>query len=156
MIFIDFGLPNGSQIPDPIPRLNLAWGGFWERAWAPKRGPFFQLFPYVGDRSDESLPALPALPALPEASPRARLEPYFPRACPQDDVSSTRQTPSNNLFVFFSSSWTQVFMLRDSTPGAGFICSPIRRSSLKGFLLVGGRCPSQGPGGSPDIPDRCP
>ena len=35
------------------------------------------------------------LPALPEASPDARLQPYFSRACPQDDVSSTRQTPSN-------------------------------------------------------------
>ena len=35
------------------------------------------------------------LPALAEASPEARLKPYFSRACPQDDVSSTRQTPSN-------------------------------------------------------------
>ena len=34
---------------------------------------------------------------LPEASPKARLKPYFSRACPQDDVSSTRQTPSNQI-----------------------------------------------------------
>ena len=32
---------------------------------------------------------------LPETSYEARLKPYFSRACPQDDVSSTRQTPSN-------------------------------------------------------------
>ena len=36
-----------------------------------------------------------SLPALAETSPKARLKAYFSRACPQDDVSSTRQTPSN-------------------------------------------------------------
>ena len=40
--------------------------------------------------------ALAALAAPPEASPKARLKPYFPRACPQDDVSSTRQTLTKN------------------------------------------------------------
>ena len=43
----------------------------------------------------DSRPQLPPLLALPPASPNARLKPYFSRACPQDDVSSTRQTPSN-------------------------------------------------------------
>jgi len=37
------------------------------------------------------------LAALPDASPKARLKAYFSRACPQDDVSSTRQTPSNKV-----------------------------------------------------------
>ena len=42
------------------------------------------------------LPALRTLRTLPDPSPKARLKAYFSRACPQDDVSSTRQTPSND------------------------------------------------------------
>ena len=38
------------------------------------------------------------LRTLPYRSPKARLKPYFSRACPQDDVSSTRQTPSNYYY----------------------------------------------------------
>ena len=32
-------------------------------------------------------------------SPKALFKPYFSRACPQDDVSSTRQTPSNEAWL---------------------------------------------------------
>ena len=46
--------------------------------------------PIVEGRSDSGTRS-----RLPEASPKAWLEAYFSRACPQDDVSSTRQTPSN-------------------------------------------------------------
>ena len=54
----------------------------------------------VEGRSDSGS-QLPALAALAEASPEARLKPYFSRACPQDDVSSTRQTPSNYYYYYY-------------------------------------------------------
>ena len=41
------------------------------------------------------------LPDSADPSPKARLKPYFSRACPQDDVSSTRQTPSNYYYYYY-------------------------------------------------------
>ena len=64
-------------------------GGSGRVFWAPKWGHFSSEYPIVNTRSWDSLPALA------ETSPRALFEPYFSRACPQDDVSSARQTPSN-------------------------------------------------------------
>ena len=52
-------------------------------------------------RSRRQLPDLLDLPDLPERCPKARLKPYFSRACPQDDVSSTRQTPSNYYYYYY-------------------------------------------------------
>ena len=69
--------------------LTRLGGGVWESVWAPKWGPFLSDSPLL--RRDSGTQTA----ALAEVSPKARLKPYFSRACPQDDVSSTRQTPSN-------------------------------------------------------------
>ena len=67
-------------------------GGVWERVRVAKWGQFLSELPKLrwdsGTRRRRRR-------RLPEASPKALLKPYFSRACPQDDVSSTRQTPSN-------------------------------------------------------------
>ena len=81
-----------SQIPDPIPRLYPAQGRGLGECLDSKMGSIFQLLPRGTERSWDSLPALPALP---EPSPKVLLKPSLSRACPQDDVSSTSQTPSN-------------------------------------------------------------
>ena len=79
----------------PIAWLNRSWGRVWGGVGALKKGTFLKRLAHTTERFWDSLPALPALAALPDRSPGARFKPYFSRACPQDEVSSTRQTPSN-------------------------------------------------------------
>ena len=81
-----------SQIPAPILRLNPARGKRLGECLGSKMRSIFELIHIITARFWE---APPALAALAEPSPRAPFKPYFSRACPQDDVSSTRQTPSN-------------------------------------------------------------
>ena len=65
-------------------------------SWARKGGHFFCPSPTLWS-DPGSRQAATAAPA--ERSPNARLEPPLSRACPQDDVSSTRQTPSKRAFL---------------------------------------------------------
>ena len=83
----------------PIAWLNRSWGRVWGGVGALKKGTFLKRLAHTTERFWDSLAA--ACRRSPFPSPSARFKPYFSRACPQDDVSSTRQTPSNYYYYYY-------------------------------------------------------
>ena len=80
----------------PIAWLNRSWGRVWGGVGALKKGTFLKRLAYTTERFCHSFFSLP------DPFPNARFKPYYSRACPQDDVSSTRQTPSKYSFSYSS------------------------------------------------------